>query len=94
MATIRKIPSGKWRVQVRRKGQYVSETFLRKQEADEWALMMERKIDRGDLVSKISQASDILTVEDMISISSRMNDAIQSSLKYSNPVLFGGSFTK
>ena len=72
MATIRKIPSGKWRVQVRRKGQYISETFLRKQEANEWALRMERKIDTGDLVSKTSTVGTIRTVRDLVD--SHIND--------------------
>ena len=37
MATITLLRSGAWRVQVRRKGSYVAETFLRKTEAQSWA---------------------------------------------------------
>jgi len=48
MATFKKLKSGNWRVQVRRKGQYVSNSFRRKSEADAWALETERRIDRGD----------------------------------------------
>ncbi len=38
MAVITKLPSGSWRVQVRRKGSYASNTFKRKADADSWAL--------------------------------------------------------
>jgi len=47
MATITKLTSGTWRVQVRRKGRYVSETFLRHDHAREWATEIEREVDRG-----------------------------------------------
>ncbi|PZV34446.1 hypothetical protein B5V02_32230 [Mesorhizobium kowhaii] len=33
MATYTKLSSGSWRIQVRRKGRYVSETFLRRDDA-------------------------------------------------------------
>jgi hypothetical protein len=33
---------------VRRKGKYVNETFLRRKDAEEWALEVERRIDRGE----------------------------------------------
>lgn len=48
MATFTKLNSGSWRVQVRRKGKYVNETFLRRKDAEEWALEVERRIDRGE----------------------------------------------
>ncbi|MBV8107350.1 MAG: site-specific integrase [Hyphomicrobiales bacterium] len=48
MATFTKLNSGSWRVQVRRKGKYVNETFLRRKDAEEWALDVERRVDRGD----------------------------------------------
>lgn len=47
MATFSKLPSGAWRVQVRRKGRYVGETFLRHDHAREWATEVEHEIDRG-----------------------------------------------
>jgi hypothetical protein len=47
MATYVKLQSGSWRVQVRRKRQYASNTFLRRSDAEEWALEAERSIDRG-----------------------------------------------
>lgn len=51
MASIRKLPSGNWRAQVRRKGRYIGETFRRHKDAEEWALAMERRIDRGETPS-------------------------------------------
>lgn len=48
MATISKLPSGSWRVQVRRKGHYISESFLRRGDAELWARTVEGKIDRGE----------------------------------------------
>ena len=33
---------------MRRKGKYVNETFLRRKDAEEWALEIERRIDRGE----------------------------------------------
>ena len=35
MAAIVKLPSGSWRAQVRRKGKYITATFLRRKDADE-----------------------------------------------------------
>ena len=34
--------------QAPRKGKYVNETFLRRKDAEEWALEVERRIDRGE----------------------------------------------
>jgi hypothetical protein len=48
LAMFTKLNSGSWRVQVRRKGKYVNETFLRRKDAEEWALEVERRIDRGE----------------------------------------------
>jgi hypothetical protein len=47
MATFTQLTSGNWRVQVRRKTRYVAETFRRRKDGEEWALEMERNIDRG-----------------------------------------------
>lgn len=52
MATFKHLPSGNWRVQIRRKGRYVSETFRRYRDAEEWALAAERKIDCGETPNK------------------------------------------
>ncbi|HEX3364206.1 hypothetical protein [Phenylobacterium sp.] len=48
MASITRLKSGSWRVQVRRKGRYVNETFVRHDDAKSWGLESERKIDRGE----------------------------------------------
>ena len=47
MATYNKLPSGCWRVQVRRRGQYVSRTFRLKSEAEGWAIGAERAVQTG-----------------------------------------------
>ena len=52
MATIVRLKSGSYRVQVRRKGQYASKTFLRKSDADDWAVQTARDIDSGKKPSK------------------------------------------
>lgn len=52
MSTIYRMPKGQWRAQVRRKGRYVSQCFVRRKDAEEWALKMERRVDRGESVSK------------------------------------------
>lgn len=46
MASFVQLPSGNWRVQVRRKSRYVAETFRRRKDGEAWALDMERSIDR------------------------------------------------
>jgi hypothetical protein len=46
MPTFTKLKSGSWRVQVRRKREYVANTFIRR-DAEEWAIEVERSIDRG-----------------------------------------------
>lgn len=47
MATIRQLPSGRWQVQVRRKGKSASDTFLLRNHAREWATACENQVDRG-----------------------------------------------
>ncbi|MEO1037969.1 MAG: hypothetical protein AAFX09_00360 [Pseudomonadota bacterium] len=48
MSSIHRLPSGRWRVQIRRGRQYVSRSFLRQADAKSWALDMERRADRGE----------------------------------------------
>jgi integrase len=48
MPTIAKLPSGSWRAQVRRKGRYVSETFLRRDDALRWSRLAELSVDRNE----------------------------------------------
>jgi integrase len=57
MASIRKQASGNWRVQVRRKGRSVSETFVRFEEARQWATNAERQVDRGEAPRPARNAS-------------------------------------
>jgi integrase len=52
MATFKQLPSGNWRVQIRRKNTYLSETFRRHRDAGVWALAVERRIDLGETPTK------------------------------------------
>ncbi len=56
MATLTRLPSGRWRVQVRRKQSYVSQTFVRHEDARKWAIAAERRIDLGEAPLKRSKA--------------------------------------
>ena len=47
LATFSRLPSGKWRVQVRRRGRYLGETFFLRKDAELWARRIEREIDLG-----------------------------------------------
>ena len=67
MAVITKLPSGSWRVQVRRKGSYASNTFKRRADADSWALEAERNIDMG-IAPKAVSPSKIKTLGDVIDL--------------------------
>lgn len=67
MAAISKLPSGSWRAQVRRKGRYVSQSFVRRRDAEEWALKMERRVDRGESVSK-RRPDQINTIADLVDL--------------------------
>ena len=60
MATFKQLPSNNWRVQVRRKGRYVSETFRRRKDGEEWALDIERRIDRGEAPTTRSHSDPTL----------------------------------
>lgn len=48
MPTISKLPSGRWRVQIRRRGHSVSKTFRLKADADRWSLQAETRIEHGE----------------------------------------------
>jgi integrase len=67
MATFTKLQSGNWRVQVRHKGRYISETFLRKDDARRWALETEVKIDRGETPTR-SAIARLSTFGDLIDL--------------------------
>ena len=65
VATFTKLKSGSGRVQVRRKGKYLSETFLRRKDAEGWAIDEERRIDRGEPSTK-RKRRDARTFGDLI----------------------------
>lgn len=67
LATFVQLPSGNWRVQIRRKGRYVSESFRRQKDAQEWALDAERRIDRGETPSSRAKI-DPATFGDLIDL--------------------------
>ncbi|WP_263487407.1 tyrosine-type recombinase/integrase [Mesorhizobium sp. CA4] len=67
MATYTKLSSGSWRVQVRRKGRYVSETFLRRDDARRWATETERQVDCGETPTK-SRIARLKTFGELIDL--------------------------
>lgn len=65
MATFRKLPSGSWQVQIRRKGESpLSKTFTNKTLADQWARSIESQIDRGVFVDR--SEAERTTLADLI----------------------------
>jgi integrase len=68
VATIVRLKSGSYRVQVRRKGQYASKTFLRKSDADDWAVQTARDIDSGKKPSKQVRRRDTQTFGHLIDL--------------------------
>jgi integrase len=66
VATFSRLKSGSWRAQVRRKGKYVNETFVRRKDAEEWALDIERRIDRQEPAT--SRARDAKLFGDLIAL--------------------------
>ena len=54
MATFQKLPSGKWRAQVRRSGIYKARSFDKKVDAQAWAAVIEQSISRGAVVGYIT----------------------------------------
>jgi hypothetical protein len=67
VATFTQLASGNWRVQVRRKTRYVAETFRRRKDGEEWALEMERNIDRNGS-SKPRVLRNVRTFGDLIDL--------------------------
>ncbi len=67
MATITRLKSGSWRVQVRRKGKYVNETFLRRKDAEEWGIDIERRIDRHEPTS-MRKSRDVQLFGDLVAL--------------------------
>ena len=66
MATFTRLKSGSWRAQIRRKGKYVNETFRRLKDAEEWALDIERRIDRQEPATTRSREAKL--VGDLITL--------------------------
>ncbi|MDO6483571.1 tyrosine-type recombinase/integrase [Shimia thalassica] len=65
MASISKLPSGKYRVQVRKSGVYRASTFSRKADAKIWATQMELAIEGGASAGTI-KAPKSVTLGDLI----------------------------
>jgi integrase len=57
MPTIVKLPSGRWRAQVRRNKKYVSRTFLRNADATTWAMETELAIDKGLSIATVGSGA-------------------------------------
>lgn len=75
MASFNKLPSGKWRVQVRRSGQHVSRCFRLKSEAETWAREIEAAVISGKSpdAARISKKTSFrilidLHIEDMAEV--------------------------
>ncbi|WP_226341125.1 site-specific integrase [Gemmobacter serpentinus] len=67
MASTSKLPSGAYRVQIRRKGRYASETFLRREDALKWARQAETLVDQGLPPNRLS-ISRLHTFGDLIDL--------------------------
>jgi len=70
MATFARLNSGRWRAQVRRKGRYASDTFLRRRDAETWALEVERAIDLGQATPTKTRKA-LATFKDLIDLHER-----------------------
>ncbi|MEA3276569.1 MAG: site-specific integrase [Pseudomonadota bacterium] len=80
MATITKLTSGKWRVQVRRKGFYRAGTFTRKRDAQDWATEIEAQISHvgagGYARPRGATLADLIKLyREQVSIRGRTKDA-------------------
>jgi integrase len=87
VATFTRLKSGSWRVQVRRKGKYVNNTFLRLKDGEEWALETERRIDRGEPTSGAREAKtfgDIIRLHraDLQEVGKRIGRSKTASLAF------------
>lgn len=89
MATVTKLPSGKWRVQVRRGGVYKAMTFDRKADAQRWGLDLEAAIARGATVGAIEPPKNmtLADVADAYCAAVGANVATSSALATINRVI-------
>jgi hypothetical protein len=67
VATFTQLASGNWRIRVHRKTRYVAETFRRRKDGEEWALEMERNMDRNGS-SKPRAARNVRTFGNLIDL--------------------------
>ena len=67
MATYTKLSSGSWRVQVRRKGRYVSEALVCPDAARRWATGTVCQVDRGETPTK-SRIARLKTFGELIDL--------------------------
>jgi hypothetical protein len=67
VATFTQLTSGNWRVPVRRQTRYVAEAFRQRKDGEEWALDMERNIDRNK-PSKPRVARNVRRFGDLIDL--------------------------
>lgn len=65
MASLTVLPSGNWRVQVRRRGRYATRTFREKGDAETWSRALEREI---DLTTRTASNWDRRTFSELIDI--------------------------
>lgn len=67
MATFTKLPSGRWRVQLRRRRKYASRTFRLKSDAELWALEGEQALETGKSVEapRIGRRNTLGTLIDL-----------------------------
>lgn len=88
MATIVKLKSGNYRVQIRRKGQYASKTFSRKADAVSWSLEADRRTDQGTniIAPKVSGFTTFgqlidLHIADMIEVNKPLGRSKEFALR-------------
>ena len=88
MATIVKLKSGNYRVQIRRKGQYASKTFSKKSDALSWSLEADRRTDQGRdiIVPKITGFNTFgqlidLHIADMIEVDKPLGRSKEFTLR-------------
>ena len=83
-----KLPSGNWCAQVRRKRNYISNTFRRRADADTWAPETERTIDKGidpkavnpRTVTTFSEIID-LYIHDMLEVGKKIRRSKSAELE-------------
>jgi hypothetical protein len=67
MGTIRKVLSGKWNVQIRRKGhRNLSKTFSSRTEAIHWMRRTESDMEHGSAVTQPESSAESLTLADAL----------------------------